>query len=153
MPLTTRFSPCYTKGNNTAGKYLYLNARNMMGAYYTNNSYISLQIYLFIYLFLILACNRKVMAEATYSNYKVGSLAVTPGPHRDTPRSGRSVRGCSPPLLSLCMFHLASSVPGALLARRPPRRVVLHFLLPSPPVFSSFSRLCFLHSSYQYIRE
>jgi hypothetical protein len=109
--------------------------------------------YLFIYLFLILACNRKVMVEATYSNYKVGSLAITPGPHRDMPRSGHSVRGCSPPLLSLCMFHLASSVPGALLARRPPRRVVLHFLLPSPPIFSSFSHLCFLHSSYQYIRE
>jgi hypothetical protein len=113
----------------------------------------NINIYLFIYLFLILACNRKVMAEATYSNYKVGSLAVTPGPYRDTPLSGHSVWGCSPPLLSLCMFHLASSVPGALLARRPPPRVVLRFLLPSPPVFSSFSRLCFLHSSYQYIRE
>jgi hypothetical protein len=108
---------------------------------------------IYIYLFLILTCNCKVMAEAIYSNYKVGSLAITPGPHRDTPRSGHSVRRYSPPLLSLCIFHLASSVPGALLAWRPPCRVVLHFLLPSPPIFSSFSHLCFLHGSYQYIRE
>jgi hypothetical protein len=104
-------------------------------------------VYLFIYLFLILACNHKVMVDATYSNYKVGSLAITPGPHWDMPQSGHSVWRYSPPLLSLCMFHLVTSVPGALLAQRPPHQVVLHSLLPSPPVFSSFSHLCFLHSS------
>jgi hypothetical protein len=120
----------------------------LMHAYPSAYAYLFAYVCLFIYyLFLIPTCNRKVMAEATYSNYKVGSLAITPGPHRDMPHSGRSVRRCSPLLLSLCMFHLASSVPGALLARRPPRLVVLHFLLPSPPIFSSFSRLCFLHSS------
>jgi hypothetical protein len=41
MPLLRRFSPYYTKGNNTAGKYLYLNARKVMAIYYTNNDYIS----------------------------------------------------------------------------------------------------------------
>jgi hypothetical protein len=76
------------------------------------------------------------MVEATCSNYKVGSLAITSGPHQDAPWSGHSFRRCSPPLLSLFMFHLASSVPRALFARRPPRQVVLHFLLPSPPIFS-----------------
>jgi hypothetical protein len=30
-------------GNNTAGKYLYPHARNVIAAYYTNNDYISLQ--------------------------------------------------------------------------------------------------------------
>jgi hypothetical protein len=29
------------KGNNTAGKYVYWNAGNVMGIYYTNNEYIS----------------------------------------------------------------------------------------------------------------
>jgi hypothetical protein len=43
MPLPRRFSPCYTKGNNTAGKYRYPNARNVMAIYYTNSNYISPQ--------------------------------------------------------------------------------------------------------------
>jgi hypothetical protein len=43
MPWPRRSSPCYIKGNNTARKYVYLNARNIMAAYYTNNDYISLQ--------------------------------------------------------------------------------------------------------------
>jgi hypothetical protein len=42
MPLPRRSSPYYMKGNNTAGKYLYLSTRNAMVAYYTNNDYISL---------------------------------------------------------------------------------------------------------------
>jgi hypothetical protein len=42
MPLQRRFSPCYEKGNNTAGKYLYPNARNVMATYYTNKDYTSL---------------------------------------------------------------------------------------------------------------
>jgi hypothetical protein len=41
MPLPRRFSPCYIKGNNTARKYLYLHARNVIAAYYTNSDYIS----------------------------------------------------------------------------------------------------------------
>jgi hypothetical protein len=43
MPLPRRFSPCYKKGNNTARKYLYPNARNAMATYYTNNDNTSLQ--------------------------------------------------------------------------------------------------------------
>jgi hypothetical protein len=43
MPLPIRFSPCFKQGNNTAGKYLYLNARNVIATYYTNNDYKSLQ--------------------------------------------------------------------------------------------------------------
>jgi hypothetical protein len=44
-------------------------------------------IYLF-YLFLILACNRKVMVEATYFNYIAEFPAVTLGSHCDAPQSG-----------------------------------------------------------------
>jgi hypothetical protein len=43
MPWPRRFSLCYKKGNRTPGKYLYLNARNPMATYDSNNNYTYLQ--------------------------------------------------------------------------------------------------------------
>jgi hypothetical protein len=102
--------------------------------------------YLFIYLYLILACNRRVMAEATNYGTLSGARVLCLSPAGICPRAVFHVRVVVPFLL-FGPFLLSSFGPGALFARRPPRRVVLPFLHPSPPIFSLFP--AFISSSIQ----
>jgi hypothetical protein len=104
-------------------------------------------IYLFIYLYLILACNRKVMAEATdygtLSSARVLRLLLA----GIRPRAVFRVRVVVPFLLfgplSCCrrLVQEPCLLGGHHTGSFPP------FLHPSPPIFKPFFHLYFLHKA------